>query len=198
MKYFIAFSIAIIGLYVFETILKTEYSFPLIILFITTIYTIAFFWEYSVLNKSFESDFKIRSQKKTISIFDIGFALFWTLFFIFLTDFKESFNYFVFVFWAIPIAEFLIWFTYKKKKPYTIFIKDNELVLNKRWTQKRKLTELTQIQYNSFSKNLKLGFNTKSEVSIKSTEFKAEEIQKLLEILIEKSENNVIVPDNYI
>jgi hypothetical protein len=90
-----------------------------------------------------------------------------------------------------------MWFIYKKQKPYTLFIKGNELILNRRWILKRNLTELTQIQYDRCSKNLKLDFKTKREVSIKTTEYKTDEIQKLLEILIEKSENNVFVPNNY-
>ena len=85
----------------------------------------------------------------------------------------------------------------KKKKPFTLFIKDSELILNNRWNQKRDLTELTQIRFNRFSKNLKLDFKSKSEISIKITEYKTDDIQKFLEILIEKSENNVFVPNNY-
>ncbi|MCP4059433.1 MAG: hypothetical protein GY738_19455 [Pseudoalteromonas sp.] len=197
MKYFIAFLISLIGLYVFGIILKTEYSFLSKIVFTTSSFIIAFFWEYSILNKSFESNFKIRSQKKSISIFDVGMASFWTLYILFLTDFRESFSILIFVIWAMPIIELTMWFIYKKKKPFTIFIKDNELILNKRWIQKRNLTELTQIQFDRFSKNLKLNFKTKREISIKSTEYKSEEIQAFLKILIEKSENKVFIPNNY-
>ena len=197
MKYFTAFLISLIGLYVFGIILKTEYSFLSKIVFTTSSFIIAFFWEYSILNKSFESNFKIRSQKKSISIFDVGMATFWTLYILFLTDFRESFSILIFVIWAMPIIELTMWFIYKKKKPFTIFIKDNELILNKRWIQKRNLTELTQIQFDRFSKNLKLNFKTKREISIKSTEYKSEEIQAFLKILIEKSENKVFIPNNY-
>ena len=197
MKYFIAFLISLIGLSVFGIILKTEYSFLSKIVFTTSSFVIAFFWEYSILKKSFKSDFKIRSQKKTISIFDVGMASFWTLYILFLTDFRKSFSFLIFVVWAMSIIELIMWFIYKKKKPFTIFIKGNELILNKRWIQKRNLNELTQIQFDRFSKNLKLNFKTKREVSIKTTEYKTDEIQKLLEILIEKSENKVFIPNNY-
>ncbi|MCF1192873.1 hypothetical protein LRR18_14860 [Mangrovimonas sp. AS39] len=197
MKYYIGMLISLIGLYVFGTILKTDYVIPLKIVFSVAFFITAFLWEYSVLNKSFESEFKIRSQKKTINLFDIGMATFWTLYILLWSDFRESFSYLIFVFWVIPLNEFIMWFIYKKKKPFTIFIKDNELILNKRWILKRNLNELTQIQYDRWSKNLKLDFKTKREISIKSTEYKTEEIQKLLEILIEKSENNVFVPNNY-
>jgi len=71
------------------------------------------------------------------------------------------------------------------------------LILNKNWTQKRNLSELTQIQFDRFSKNLKLDFKSNSGVSIKTTEYKTDEIQTLLGILIEKSENEVFIPNNY-
>jgi hypothetical protein len=103
----------------------------------------------------------------------------------------------IFIFWTFPLTDLIMWFIYKKKKPFTVFIRDNELILNKRWTQKRNLTELTQIQFDRFSKNLKLDFKSKSGISIKTTEYKTDEIQSLLEILIEKSENEVFVPNNY-
>jgi hypothetical protein len=95
------------------------------------------------------------------------------------------------------MAELIMWFVYKKKKPFTIFIKENELILNKRWTQKRNLTELTQIQFDRLNKNLKLDFQSKSGISIKTTEYKIEEIQTLLGILIEQSKNEVFRPKNY-
>jgi hypothetical protein len=197
MKYFIAILISLIGLFVFGTILKTEYSLALEITFTILTFIVAFLWEYSLLNKTFESDFKLRSQKKTISLYDFGMGIFWTLYILLLSDNRETLSYLIFVLWAIPFSEFIIWFIYKKQKPYTLFIKGNELILNRRWIVKRNLTELTQIQYDRFSKNLKLKFNSKREVSIKTTEYKTGEIQKLLEILIEKSENNVFVPNNY-
>ena len=197
MKYYIAILISLIGLFVFGTILKTEYSPALEITFTILTFIIAFFWEYSLFNETINSDFKIKSQRKTISLFDIGMATFWTLYILLLSDNRETLGYLTFVFWAIPFSEFIMWFIYKKKKPYTIFINENELILKRRWTLKRNLTELTQIQYDRFSKNLKLDFKTKREVSIKVSEYNTDEIKKLIEILIEKSENNIFVPNNY-
>jgi hypothetical protein len=197
MKYFISFLISLTGVFVFGTILKTEYSLVLKIVFTSLTFIVAFLWEYSLLNKTFDSDFKIRSQKKTISLYDFGMGIFWTLYILLLSDNRETLSYLIFVFWAIPFSEFIMWFIYRKQKPYTLFIKGNELILNRRWIVKRNLTELSQIQYDRFSKNLKLDFKAKREISIKTTEYKTDEIQKLLEILIEKSEHNVFVPYNY-
>ncbi|WP_452218884.1 hypothetical protein [Lacinutrix undariae] len=197
MKYFIAFLISLIGVFVFGTILKTEYSLVLKIIFTSLTFIVAFLWEYSLLNKTFDSDIKFRSQKKTIGLYDFGMGIFWTLYILLLSDSRETLSYLIFVFWAIPFSEFIMWFLYKKQKPYTLFIKGNELIMNRRWIVKRNLAELSQIQYDRFSENLKLDFKTKREISIKTTEYKTDEIQKLLKILIEKSEHNVFVPNNY-
>lgn len=196
MKYYVAFLISVIGLLVFGITLKSEYSLALQIVFSILIFIVLFFWEYSLFNKTFDSDFKIKSQRKTIRLFYIGMTIFYILM-IMQPNNSETLRSVIFAFWAISFSEFIMVFVYKKKKPYTIFIKENELILNRRWTLKRNLTELIQIRYDRFSQNLKLGFKTKREVSIKVTEYKTDEIQKLLEILIEKSENNVFVPSNY-
>ena len=196
MKYYVVYLISVIGLLVFGTTLKSEYSFVLQIVFSILIFIVLFFWEYSLFNKTFDSDFKIKSQRKTIRLFYIGMTIFYILM-IMQPNNSETLRSLIFAFWAISFSEFIMVFVYKKRKPFTIFIKENELILNRRWTLKRNLTELIQIRYDRFSKNLKLGFKTKREVSIKVTEYKTDEIQKLLEILIKKSENNVFVPSNY-
>ena len=52
-----------------------------------------------------------------------------------------------------------------------------------------------------FSENfqgfLKLNFKSKYRVSIKTTEYNTDDIEKLLEILIDKSEHNIFIPENY-
>ena len=195
MKYYILLIISIIGLYVFGTLYKTEYTFILKITFTVLAFICTFLWEYSVLNKHFESDFKCRSEKKTFEIFQIGNAIAWSFFILF--DSNKDLQYFIFILWIIPFTELIIWFIYKSKKPYTLFIKENTLILNRRHIEKRKLNELVQIKYNRFSKNLKLDFESEREVSIKTTEYKPEAIKNLLAILIEKSRNPVFIPENY-
>ena len=177
--------------------METEFPLVLNIALVFLIFLTVFFWEYSVFNNNIKADFKIRSQRKTISLLEIGMAIVWTSTILFLSGNRITFSYLIFVFWSIPFSEFIMWFIYKKKKPYTIFIKGNELILNRRWNLKRNLTKLTQIQYDRFSKNLKLDFKSKFEISIKSSEYNTDDIEKLLEILIEKSENNISIPNNY-
>ena len=177
--------------------METEFPITLNILLVVLIFLTSFFWEYSALNNNFESDFKIRSQRKKIGIFDFVNAIIWTGILVFWDYNSDSLIFLALIFWSFPIVGLIMRFIYKKKKPFTLFIKDNELILSNRWTQKRNLTELTQIRFDRFSKNLKLDFKSKSEISIKTSEFNVDDIQKLLEILIAKSENNVFIPNNY-
>ena len=196
MKYFITF-ILLITVLIYIQVMETEFQLVLNIALVILIFLTVFFWEYSVFNNNIKADFKIRSQRKTISLLEIGMAIVWTSTILFLSGNRITFSYLIFVFWSIPFSEFIMWFIYKKKKPYTIFIKGNELILNRRWNLKRNLTKLTQIKYDRFSKNLKLDFKSKFEISIKSSEYNTDDIEKLLEILIEKSENNISIPNNY-
>ena len=196
MKYFITL-IILITILTYGQVMETEFPLVLNITLLVLILLTPILWEYSILNKNYESDFKMKSQRKTFGIFELINAIAWTLLLWLGNDNYKNVIYLIFIFWTFPIADLIMWFIYKKKKPYTLFIKDNKIILNKRWTQKRNLTELTQIGFDRFSKNLKLDFKSKSEISIKTTEYKTDEIQKLLQILIEKSENNVFIPQNY-
>lgn len=195
MKYFIAF-ILLITILTYGQVMETEFPLVLNILLIVLIFLTSFLEDYMILNKDYESDFKIRSQSKKIGSFSLVIASFWTTLLI-LNDNYRNVIFIILIFWAHSIVEFIMHFIYKAKKPYTIFIKDNELIFNKRWHPKRNMTELTQIQYDRFNKNLKLDFKSKSGITIKTTEYKTEDIEKLLAVLIEKSENNVFIPQNY-
>lgn len=196
MKYSIT-SILLITILTYGQLVETEFPLGLNIALVILILLTPILWEYSIINKSYEADFKMKSQRKKIGIYDLIFAIAWTLILGFGKDNYKNIIFLICIFWTFPIVDLIMWFIYKKEKPFTLFIKENELILNRRWNPKRNLTELTQIQFDRFSKNLKLDFKSKSEISIKTTEYKADEIQKLLEILIEKSENNVYIPQNY-
>ena len=200
MKYTITLLILLVFL-TYCTIKGNEFPLIVNIVLAVSIFTVFVAREYSIFNKNFESTFKMRSQKKTIKaikVFDFIFAIVWTLPLYFNNNYnKNTIIIFFILVCTFPVFELIIGFIYREKKPYTIFIKENELIIKQGWILKRNLAELNQIQYNRFSKNLKLDFKSKSEVSIKTTEYKIDDIQTLLEILIEKSENKVFIPNNY-
>ena len=89
-------------------------------------------------------------------------------------------------------------YVYRKKQPYTIFINDNNLILNTPWKKERDLSELTEITFDRFSKDLELSFKTKSDITIQTKEYNSHEIDKFIEIIVSKSANNVCIPKNYI
>jgi hypothetical protein len=196
MKYFITLILLTTTL-TYGQVMETEFPLWLNILLVILILLIPVLWEYSIIDTNYESDFKLRSQRITIGTFEIIYAIAWTLLLWIRNDTYKDIIFLIFIFWTFPIAELVISFVYNKKKPVTLFIKDNELILNRRWPKKRNLTELSQIQFDRVGKKLKLDFMSESEVSIKTTEYNTDEVQKLLEILVEKSENKVIIPPNY-
>jgi len=123
-------------------------------------------------------------------------ASFWTILLILSDDYDNSIFLILFL-WVHSIIEFIFHFIYKAQKPFTLFIKENEIILNKSWIQRRNLTELTQIQFDRFSKKLILNFKSKYKISINTTEYKIDDIQKLLDIMINKSEYNVFIPQYF-
>jgi hypothetical protein len=196
MKYFITLAI-LFSVFVYFQISELEYNLNQNIGLVCLMYLTLFLWEYSILNKTYESNFKIRSQRKIIDIYELMYIISWTVL-LSIPNYQYKNHILIIVFfWGFPIIDLFMWFVYKTKKPFTIFIKEDELILNTRWIKKRNLTEVTQIKFDLFSKNLKLNFKSKAEISIKTTEYKVEDIKKLLEIMIEKSSHNIFIPQNY-
>lgn len=195
MKYNIAVIILVIILLI-SYILDSFYTTFLGIILIGFIYLTLFLWEFSLFKKEFYNDIKFSSQRKPINLFGLCIACLYTLLYLINLDISEFEILMIICLWSVPIIEFIMSFIYKKKKPYTIFIKDNKILLNQRWFKMRTIPNLVQISYNRFTKNLILDFEKKSEVSIHTNEYNKEDIEKLLEILIEKSEHNVFIPNN--
>jgi hypothetical protein len=197
MKFCITF-ISLIMIFVYGQVKEDKFPLVLNIILFALICIISFLWEYSIFNKNFESYFKIRNIDKKIGGFFLVYAIFWTTLLFFQDNSNQSAFYSILLLWTFAVTEIIFHFIYKMKKPYTIFIKGNELILNNLWTQKRNLVDLKQIRFDRFDKNLILDFKSKFKISIKTTDYNSDDIKKLLEIMIEKSEHNVFVPNNYL
>ena len=186
MKYFIILilSIAILSYgQIFEPGFPTAINIALTFLILLT----AVLLEYTPLKKNFESDFQMRSQRKIIGKFDLVSAVAWTTFWWLGTNNYRDILFFIIIFWIFPVAEIIIWFIYKREKPYTLFIKENELTINSRWVQRRNLSELKEIRFDRISKILKLDFESNSTIAIKTMEYNEKDIERLLEIIVAKS-----------
>ena len=178
-------------------IIELNFPISLNIFLVVLIFTIMISMEFSILNKDFISDFKIRSYRRKLKFGSFINAIFWTGLIIYDNQLKSLFIL-ILIMWLYPLIEMLMVFVYRKKQPYTIFINDRNLILNKPWKIERDLSELTKITFDRFSKDINLSFKTKSNITIQTKEYNRQDIDKLVEIIITKSANNVCIPENYI
>lgn len=193
MKYFIAI-VTITGLLVYGA--STKISFSLNVVLILLLIVILTMWEYSILGKDFKADFKMRSHKKSLDIFNFCLLIGWT--FLLGSDAYEDgideFNiFFIIIWWVIPLVNLLMYFVYKKKKPITIFVDGDELTLNNRWLQTRNLKFLITIDQSRLTRELNLNFKGKSEVSIPVTEYELEDLEAFLKIIIAKTKEPLAI-----
>ncbi|MCI2229242.1 hypothetical protein MC378_08690 [Polaribacter sp. MSW13] len=167
------------------------------LLIIPSFYLILFYWEYSVFDKKIESSFKIKSQKKLITWYHSFFVIQMTMITINL-NFDTSTKIILLLFtWTAIVLDIIIFFLYKKKKPYTLFIRNNEFIFIEKWTNKRDITGLNRILFDRISKKLEFRFDDNYKLKINTLEYKKADIDKLLELLLEKSNYPISIPNNY-
>ena len=117
MKYFITLILLLTALS-YGQIMEPEFPLVVNIVLILLISLTPVFWEYSVLNKNYESDFKMQSQRKVIGVYELIYAIAWTLLLSFSNDNYNDVIFLILIFWTFPLAELILWFIYKKKKPF--------------------------------------------------------------------------------
>ncbi|ARV16299.1 hypothetical protein [Polaribacter sp. SA4-12] len=197
MKYF---TTIILLLIVFSILIffETTIAFFFNILIIPFFYLTLFYWEYSIFDKIVESDFKIRSYKKSLNNFKLIYGVCWLLFvFLGSNTMKIKILFFI-LFGAFFVVNLMMSFLYKKRKPFTVFIKNSELIaIVDRWTQKRDIVGLNQIQFDRINKKIKFSFDEGYQISIQTKDYQKEDIDELLRIIIEKSKHPIFIPNNY-
>jgi hypothetical protein len=174
-----------------------ELNFPIVIniALIILILITEFLREHSDIIRNCPSDFKIRSNGRKLNYWLFFYAIFWT---VIIVTLHHSLKLLLILIWLIVIMKIIMHFVYKFKKPYTLFIKDNELIISSITIQKRNLIDLKQIQYDRNSKSIILVFKSKNYVALNPNSYNAEDFNNFLEILIQKSEHPVFVPKNYL
>ena len=196
MKYSVSLILLLI---VFVTLLFFEGIIVLVLsaLIIPIYYLILFYWEYSVFDRKVDSTFKMKSQKKIISWYH-SFFLGQTIAITLNLNFDTSAIILLLVFVLMGIVlELIIDFLYKKKKPYTLFIRSNELVRIEKWIVTRDITGLNRILFDRISKKFEFRFDKDYKLKINTLEYKKQDLDKLLEILLEKSKHPISIPNNY-
>lgn len=195
MKHFILHIILIIAL-VYGQIGEIRFPMAVNIFLIFTLIVEHFFFEYSFLKKDFDSDFKIRSTARKTTLFIWILPIFLTILILIKGKIEES-PFMIVVIWIPNLLDIVVFFIYKVQRPFTLFIKGNEMIIKQNYIAKRDLSEITQINFDRFSKEFILSFKNKSKIYIKTREYSIDDMNKLLEILIEKSVNNIMIPKNY-
>ena len=114
MKYFITLIFLIIIL-TYGQVFESGFSVFVNVTLVLLILIIPVLCEYSILSKNYESDFKIKTQRKQIRIFEFINAIAWTLLLWFSNDNKKSLLFLIVVFWTFPLTDIILWFIYKKK-----------------------------------------------------------------------------------
>lgn len=175
MKYSIAIIVLILFLILYH-FFDFNYKVFIGVAIVLLIYVILFLWEYSIFKNNFHFDYRFKNQTKAFDVFSLIFPVIYTLLFTINNYISESEILLIIVFWSFPVIEIFMRFIYKIKKPYTIFIKDDQLMLNKRSFKSRNLSNLVQISYNRFTKNLVFDF----EKNLKFSYLQQNTIQKIL------------------
>ena len=153
----------------------------------------------SSMKKDFPSSFKIRSKTRKASHWNLHLAIFLSA--NVLASFKLadialiSFTLFI---WAGPISDFIILLMYKRKKPFTIFVNDNTLILNDIWKHERDLSQLKEIKFDRLAKSFLLYFQDQRKLDIRVSNYNKKDMDALLDVMIEKSKNEVSAPQNYL
>ena len=155
------------------------------------------FMNVSNLNRHFQFDYRCRSENKGINIYELGFSFLITIGLIISSDFKSGDFLLFLIIWFGPIQNFIMMIFYKYRKPFTIYIKEDEFIFKNLFIQKRNITELTQINFDRINKTIKLNFESNSRIVIPIKEYSKEDMKEILDILIEKSKQKISVQENY-
>ena len=198
MKYSVGIGV-IISIIIFLNLSFSDNQFTVyfnILLFIL-FYLVAFLSEYSVFNYKLDSDFKIRSQKKLPKVHYFLGLIFLTIL-IYANSYKITSKIFYISFiWTSFILEIIMYFLYKKKKPFTLFIKKEKILLIDKGKQERDIAGLNRVLFDRFSKKFELRFDIGYKLKINTRVYKKEDVDKLLEKLQEKSKYSISIPNNY-
>jgi hypothetical protein len=196
MKYLVPI-ILLLTVFLVLLISENEFTFIVSVFILPLVFLILFLWEYSVFKVNFQSDFKIRSQKKVPITFDLVIAICWSILII-TGGIKPNFKILFIIMVFIPVViNVIMFFLYRNKKPYTIHIVKNELITVDKWIQKRDITKTYKIQFDRINKKIKFSFDEGYQISIQTKDYKKEDIDELLKIIIKKSKYAIFIPNNY-
>ncbi len=166
--------------------------------FIVIVLTVLFFgyliFEFNNLaNNKLEGDLILRRQTKSVRLIFILLALVPIVFY-----FINGRNYFlqILLFWSIVIFDIVIYVQTKRRKPIGIIIKEKNLILNDFRNTRRNLSQLKSMKLNGLTDLIEMTFVNEKRLYIKRSEYLALDIESLIAICIERSQEQLLISDN--
>lgn len=154
--------------------------------------------EYFNLKREYVADFKIRRQRKYFGRHTVLFIVLWLLFFVLRGITLQEVVYLILIILIAGIPSVVMYHIIKKKKPYSIYIRGNTLIVSNEQFQKRDLTQLTGIRYDRLKKDFWLDFKGKGRILLSVKEYLPEDMEAFLHLLVDKSAYDIVIPENYV
>lgn len=178
---------------------RDDYQFLNIleIFLVISILIVFVIWEYPVFKEKIKFDFHIKIKRPRFPLFYLAFVL---LHIYLSTDDNNASDDrtkgFILLFSLFIVLQIGSWIAHYIKKPITIGVIGNDLMVFNRWPAKRNLKNVVDIEYSRLSKDLKITFKKKSSIWIVVSEFDAVDIHRLLDLIWEKSDSQIRIPRN--
>lgn len=147
----------------------------------------------SIIKRNLSGQIVIRKQKQNIGVSSILLTLTWTVFAI--VGQKDDI-YVALLFWILLLAGLISNRIYKKERPISIVVNNNDLLINNVWLIKRNTKTLTRISLNGLTDNIALSFSDQSAITIDRRNYNDADITTLLRYLTEQSAQKVTFSEN--
>lgn len=147
----------------------------------------------STIKRRLSGQLTIRKQKQNIGFSSVSLVLFWTLFAI---AGQEDDIYVALLFWVLLLADMISNRIYKKEKPISIVVNNNELLINDVRIIKRNIESITKINLSGLTDNITFSFSDKSPITIDLGNYNYDDIKTLVSYLAEHSKQNITISEN--
>lgn len=201
MKHLIHLRVYIIILYVLILVSFDLENIELVAYIFGTILMVVSIWAYIEWFKkgaSFKYDYRFRKIKKIMTWRDWWYSPVLIITYFYLTESQDLYGLIIlYSIWYISyiIGHVLI----RYKKPYTMIIKNNVLMVNDlAECDKRILLQAHKLGFSLRNEKLVIYFKTEGALQINAREYQVKDLEEFIELIIEKSEHDLERPYHYI
>lgn len=165
-----------------------------IVIVLTVLFFGYFIFKFNnIANNKIEGDFILKRQSKMVRPLYILLALIPSVgYFI-----NNRINFLqILLFWSIVIFDIVINVLTKRLKPIGIVIKEKKLILNDFRNTQRNLSQLKSMKLNGLTDEIEMTFVNEKRLYIKRSEYLTLDIDNLISICIDASQEQLSISDN--